>query len=345
MAAIDSFDDVRGLTEPELRTLLERGTAEERLWALWALALRSTSNVESLAQRTEPSPGVRRNFAVVLAGHGHYDLLVALAKRDPSPIVRAAAMQLIARIALDGKLPSTLVRERVASDVGEVKVAVLGTIFDGAPTWLVELAEQLLEDRDFDVRYEAFEALVRSSNDGRARMWLEEAPEAETRMALVRWTANGAVRPAADLLVSASRRLRRLLIESVGVPRWQDLAPVVGAEPTLLRAAASRIPHVLDEVPLVILIRVTLREPSDPWIAAVGTRLGALPSADAELAPWLPDLVELVSRRIAEIDQAMHEMHDQPDHDMYTDIDLHELADLRTMHEHARDAALHFLVH
>jgi hypothetical protein len=359
MAAIDSFDDVRGLTEPELRALLERGTAEERLWALWALALRSTSNVDALAQRaspqagptlrssplSEPSPGVRRNFAVVLAGHGHYDLLVALAKRDPAPLVRAAAMQLIARIALDGKLPTAIVRERVASDVGEVKVAVLGTIFDGAPAWLVELAEQLLEDREGDVRYEAFEALVRCGHDARARMWLEEAPEAETRMALARWTANGAVRPAADVLVSASRRLRRLLIESVRVATWHDLAPVVAAEPTLLRAVASRVPHVLDEIPLVILVRVTLREPNDVWIASVGTRLSALPSADSDLAPWLPDLVELVSRRIAEIDQAMHEMSAQPDQDLYTDIDLHELADLRTMHENARDAALQFLVH
>ena len=34
MAAIDSFDDVRRLTEPELRALFDRGTAEERLWAL-----------------------------------------------------------------------------------------------------------------------------------------------------------------------------------------------------------------------------------------------------------------------------------------------------------------------
>src|SRR5690606_11352908 len=114
---------------------------------------------------------------------GHYDLLVALAKRDPAPLVRAAAMQLIARIAIDGKLPIEIVRERATSDTGEVKAAVLGTIFGGAPDWLVELAELLLDDRDPDVRYEAFEALVRAGRDGRARMWLEEAPEAETRLA------------------------------------------------------------------------------------------------------------------------------------------------------------------
>lgn len=345
MGALDSFDDVRRLTEAELRTLLDRGTAEERLWAIWALALRSTDNVDELTQRSEPSPGVRRNFAVVLAGHGHYDLLVALAKRDPAPLVRAAAMQLVARIALDGKIPNAIVRERCAADIGEVKVAVLGTIFHGAPSWLVELAEQLLEDRDGEVRYEAFEALVRAGHDARARMWLEEAPEIETRLALVRWTSQGSVRSAADTLVSASRRLRRLLIESVSVATWQELSPVVGSEPTLLRALASRVPHLLDHVPLAILVRATLREANDVWLEAIGTRLGALPSADAEVAPWLPDLVELVSRRIAEIDQAMHELHAQPDHDMYTDIDLHELADLRTMHEQARDAALQFLVH
>ena len=46
-------------------------------------------------------------------------------------------------------------------------------------------------------------------------MWLEESPEAETRLALMRWSARGRVRACAELLASASRRLRRLLVESV----------------------------------------------------------------------------------------------------------------------------------
>src|SRR5262245_45605791 len=178
MAAIESVEDVRGLGEDELRALLEGGRPEQRVWAIWALALRS-ADVAELGSRVEPDPGVRRNLAVVLAGHGQVDLLVALAKRDPAPEVRAAAMQLVSRFAIDGKLPGALVAERVAADGSDVRIAVLGTCFAGAPPWLVEIAERLIEDTDSDVRYEAFEALVRVGSHPHALMWLEEAPEAE----------------------------------------------------------------------------------------------------------------------------------------------------------------------
>ena len=95
----------------------------------------------------------------------------------------------------------------------------------GTPPWLGEVAEKLLEDRDGDVRYEAFEALVRIGRDGVAMMWLEEAPEAETRLALMRWSARGRVRACAEALAGASRRLRRLLVESVRTASWKELAP------------------------------------------------------------------------------------------------------------------------
>ncbi len=125
MSMFDTFDEVRRLTEPELRELLDGGRPEQRVWAIWALALRSGAEVDALAQRSEPDPGVRRNFAIVLAGHGHYDVLVALAKRDPASVVRASAMQLVTRIAVDGKLPDAIVRERVMADGSDVKIAVL----------------------------------------------------------------------------------------------------------------------------------------------------------------------------------------------------------------------------
>ena len=115
MAAIESFEDVRELGDTELRALLDAGRPEQRVWAIWALAMRS-ADVGALGERVEPDAGVRRNLAVVLAGHGQLDLLVALAKRDPAPEVRAAAMQLVSRFAIDGKLPSSLVAERIGSD-------------------------------------------------------------------------------------------------------------------------------------------------------------------------------------------------------------------------------------
>ncbi|HUE39258.1 MAG TPA: hypothetical protein VMR29_07115 [Candidatus Binatia bacterium] len=90
-ATIDSFDDTRRLDEPALRDLLDHGRPEERVWAMWALALRS-ADVGELARRDEPDAGVRRSLAVVLAGHGQLELLTALARRDPAPHWQAPFM-------------------------------------------------------------------------------------------------------------------------------------------------------------------------------------------------------------------------------------------------------------
>src|SRR5258706_5245891 len=122
---IEKFEDVRELGEPELRELLEHGRPEERVWAIWALALRSSDHVATLARREEPDAGVRRNLAVLLAGHGELDLLVALARRDPAPEVRAAAMQLVARLALDDQLPAALVVQRAGSDSADVRISIV----------------------------------------------------------------------------------------------------------------------------------------------------------------------------------------------------------------------------
>jgi hypothetical protein len=343
MAAIESFDDVRELGDAELRALLEGGRPEQRVWAIWALALRQ-ADVGELGTRVEPDAGVRRNLAVVLAGHGQLDLLVALAKRDPAPEVRAAAMQLVSRFAIDGKLPSALVTERVTGDGSEVRIAVLGTIFGGAPPWLVELAEKLLEDVDSDVRYEAFEALLRVGSNEHALMWLEEAPEAEARLALMRWTARGRVRPAAELLARASRRMRRLLIESVRVASWHDLAPAIGDETPLIRALARRNPNVFDEMPLASLMRATLREPNAAWLALVRDRLAHLESPDdREVAELMHDFRELCAERVIALSKAIHEMRKQRDEDIEHEIAI--LEDQRIVVESALEHASRMLVH
>ncbi|HEU4612663.1 MAG TPA: hypothetical protein VFS15_11325 [Kofleriaceae bacterium] len=341
MAAIDSFDDVRGLADAELRQLLEIGRPEERVWAIWALALRS-ADVGELGARAEPDAGVRRNLAVVLAGHGQIELLVALARRDPAPEVRAAAMQLVTRFAIDDKLPPALVGERVAADGSEVRIAVLGTIFSGAPPWLVDIARQLLEDADSDVRYEAFEALVRVGDTGHALMWLEEAPEAEARLALMRWSARGRVRTCAEQLSRASRRMRRLLIECVRVATWQDLEPAIGDETALLRAVARRNPNVFDEMPLAPLMRATLREPNPAWIAMIRDRLARLETPDdSEVVALLHDFRELCAERVVALDKAIRELRKQRGEE-------HEVAlleDQRVVMESALDHASRMFVH
>jgi HEAT repeat protein len=343
MAAIESFEDVRGLGDAELRALLEGGRPEQRVWAIWALALRS-ADVGALGERVEPDAGVRRNLAIVLAGHGQLDLLVALAKRDPAAEVRAAAMQLVSRFAIDGKLPQALVRERVGSDGSEVRIAVLGTVFPGAPAWLVELSQKLLDDGDSDVRYEAFEALVRVGSNEHALMWIEEAPEAEARLALMRWSARGRVRASAELLARASRRMRRLLIESVRVASWQDLAPAIGEETQLIRALARRNPNVFDEMPLAALIRATLREPNDSWLALIRDRLARLEAPeDHEVTHLIHDFRELCADRVVALGKAISELRKQRDEDMEHEIAI--LEDQRVVIESALDHAARMLVH
>ncbi|HEY5950190.1 MAG TPA: hypothetical protein VIV40_32060 [Kofleriaceae bacterium] len=342
MAAIDSFEDVRELGDAELRALLDAGRPEQRVWAIWALALRS-ADVGELGDRVEPDAGVRRNLAIVLAGHGQLDLLVALAKRDPAPEVRAAAMQLVSRFAIDGKLPSTLVGERIGADGSEVRIAVLGTVFGGAPDWLIELTQKLLDDGDSDVRYEAFEALVRVGSNDHALMWLEEAPEAEARLALMRWSARGRVRASAELLSRASRRMRRLLIESVRVATWHDLAPAIGDETPLIRALARRNPNVFDEMPLASLMRATLREPNAAWLVMLRDRLAQIESPDDDLGELLHDFRDLCADRIVALSKAISELRKQSDADM--DQEVAVLEDQRIVLESALEHASRMLVH
>lgn len=343
MAGIDSFDDVRGLAEPELRQLLDRGRPEERVWAIWALAMRAgTGAITELAHRVEPDAGVRRNLAVVLAGHGEFELLVGLAQRDPAPEVRGAAMQLVTRLAIDGKLPPTFVIDRATADAPEVRTAVLGTIFAGAPPWLVEVAERLLNDRDGDVRYEAFEALVRAGRAATALLWLEEVAEPEARLTLMRWSARGRARASAELLGRSSRRLRRLLIESVRVATWDDLSAAVGDDPALIRALARRNSNAFDQMPLATLIRATLREPSDAWITMARDRLTRL-DHPVDVAALLPDYRDLCARRIGELETHMASLRRVGTEAAHSE--LAALDDERAALESALEAAARLLVH
>ena len=319
----ETFDQVNTLGDAELRELLEHGRPEQRVWAIWTLALRS-GDIGELARREEPDPGVRRTLAVLLAGHGEIDLLIALARRDPAPEVRAAAMQLVARLALDGKLPTALVTERTMADGAEVRIAILGVVFAGAPEWLLDIATALLEDREPEVRFEAFEALVRANVPEHALAWLEELPEGEARIVLMRWTARtpggnekpaDRVRNCARVLAHASRRLRRLLVESVRVGTWYDLAPVIGDEPLLLTAFLQRGHHALDEVPTANLLAVQLRESQDTHLFALRARLASLQTPDSELAMLLPEYLERCEKRLGSLDAEIEQMRGTGDYD------------------------------
>lgn len=226
---------------------------------------------------------MRRNLAVILAGHGHLELLVALAGSDPAPEVRGAAMALVSRLAVDGKLPATFVIDRARTDAPEVRTAVLGTIFANAPAWLAEIAERLLGDRDADVRYEAFDALIRCGRTAVALAWLEEVPEPEARLTLMRWSARGRIRACAEQLTSASRRLRRMLIESVRTASWDDLAPAIGDDPALIRALARRSGSAFDQIPLAPLLP-GYRDMCAERVAIIGAHMGELRRVGSDTA-------------------------------------------------------------
>ena len=89
---IETFDAASRLGEAELRELVCSEDARTRLYAIWALGLRAASVVGHL--QGEPDPGVRRGLAVVLAGQGEVDLLVALSRHDPNVQVRASTSQI-----------------------------------------------------------------------------------------------------------------------------------------------------------------------------------------------------------------------------------------------------------
>ena len=322
MHVAETFDEVRELADAELRELLDRGRPEQRVWAIWALALRSSGDVKELARQSQPDAGVRRTLAVVLAGHGELDLLVALARRDPAPEVRATAMHLVARLALDGTLPSSLVQERAAAEGPEVRIAILGVICAGAAEWLTELAITLLEDRDGDVRYEAFEALIRADAPTHALAWLEELPEAEARLVLMRWTAHTPggephaaerVRACAQLLAAASRRVRRLLVESAPVATWCDLAPAISDEPSLIKAFIRHGHHAIAEIPTAILMAAQLREHQDTWVGVLRSRLASLQVPDAELGALLPEYLERCAKRLAALELQLTELRKETD--------------------------------
>jgi hypothetical protein len=72
---MDEFEDTQGLSSEQLYELLEQGDAQERVFAIWALGLRSAGAVTMADQlRVEPDAGVRRALAVVLAGQGETTL-------------------------------------------------------------------------------------------------------------------------------------------------------------------------------------------------------------------------------------------------------------------------------
>lgn len=133
LSKFNSYSDVLALSEEKLRTLLSTDDQTVLVWAAWALGIRmngaSCPPEVKILLDTEPTPGVRQNLLVFFAGSGDHDLLEAYARTDPNADVRAAACNLIARVATDIQKRNYLLEELLTNDKS---VVVRSTILDTA---------------------------------------------------------------------------------------------------------------------------------------------------------------------------------------------------------------------
>lgn len=290
MSSIESFEEAARLDGGALRRLLESPRPEQRVWAIWALALRN-QDVVGLAQRTavEHDPGVRRTIAVILASHGETDLLVALSRHDPAIVVRASAMQLVTRLAAGGAIDRSVVLDAERREP-EIQAAILAAIDAGAPEFLIELAGRLLGDDNAAVQLEAFETLVRVASPAsiaRATAWLRDADKELVAGACRRWTRVADARAIARAVAPLSLLVRRIAIRALHAPSWSIIEQLLGDDPSLRIEAALRTDVTVAHAGLLPLL---VDCPGARAATAVQQQLARLDVLPPEAFPQIPAL-------------------------------------------------------
>jgi hypothetical protein len=266
MATMDEFDDTRALSSEQLHELLETGDAKERVFAIWALGLRSAGAVTMADQlRVEPDAGVRRALAVVLAGHGEIDLLVAMCRHDPNVHVRASAVPILMRFAAAGRIPWSLVIGRLA-DEAHVRASVISQVDASSPQELRAAVLAALHDDDDLVRREAFETCAKLSRAGALatdvlREALDQMTDGDCVHALSTWFSIESASTIGQLLAPAQRAVRERALRMRPFLARTDLAPLLGDDAELY----VRLEHVLrlrpHEAPTIVLLRLAVRTP------------------------------------------------------------------------------------
>lgn len=146
--------EVRRQPSTEVRRLLVDGDPRERIWAAWTLGVRDPNAHRELAERAcvDPTPGVRRHLAVMMAGFRQADALWTLA-HDSDPRVRATALHWLTRLARPHDLSTwDRIMPRYGHDVPIVRAAIIdGLPVDLPPTvddaWPAALTDPALEVR------------------------------------------------------------------------------------------------------------------------------------------------------------------------------------------------------
>jgi hypothetical protein len=267
---VDSFEDVQRLDDGAVKALLERGRPEEKVWAIWTLALRSGDGTVGKRVEREPDAGVRRTLAVILASHGDTGLLVALARHDPELVVRETAFHLATRLAAGGKVEIGVILEAGQRE-GAIRIAVLGALEPGAPPPLVEFAHAQLSCGDPNVELEAFEALVRLDTPAErraARAWMLRLPD--VALACERWLRVGTPETLADTFMSAGPPARAQVLRQLRAPRWPVVERLVGSDIELLRQVLARTDIA---IPARVLASAILRGEHPGFVDRLTTRL------------------------------------------------------------------------
>ncbi|MGH2898591.1 MAG: hypothetical protein ACRDMZ_07945, partial [Solirubrobacteraceae bacterium] len=296
--AIESFEEATALPTAALRALLDSPRPEQRVWALWALALRASGPVTELAQRTaiEPTPGVRRTLAVILASHGETDLLVALSRHDPVIAVRESAMQLVTRLAAGGIIDRGVVLDAARGEPA-IQTAILAAINAAAPDFLVDLAGRLLTSATPAVQLEAVEALVRCDRPAaRAHVieWLRVAEEGQATEGCRRWARAAGIESLVRELAPIPI-LPVIALRALHAPDWRIVELLARGDDQLLRVAALR-PDIAP--PVHVLGRMVLAGPPSRVIERLSTKLMDLPAAPEDFIPLVPRLLQYCRQQL-----------------------------------------------
>jgi hypothetical protein len=153
------FEALKDQEQDLLETVVRTGDGPERVWSAWALALRlGSDSLPALAHDTQPDPGVRAHFAVILAGFGQEEALRALAASDPDPFVRATALDYLMRTASLERRPETarfIDGLLVGGPEEQLALRVLQTAPADWPPFSKQAIEALLSHPTPSVRIEA----------------------------------------------------------------------------------------------------------------------------------------------------------------------------------------------
>jgi len=251
--AYASFNEVDRLNAAALKALLLGGEPAERVWAAWALGLRHDPGFAHELRATaaeEPHAGVRRHLVVVLAGAGESRSVMTMAMHDPDERVRATALQYVARLARPGDDDvNELLARTLADGAAGLRLGCIAGLRPDAPARLWRVADACVGNSDRDLRWTAFETVLRQRQNVRAaaeltRVLVNLEPERATRWSALellheRDGAEGLLRLLDDAALDA--RVVPEAIEALHAHRVQLAWPRV--EPLLARFAGSAWIH------------------------------------------------------------------------------------------------------